>query len=108
MSQEIDLSHVERLAAALDAVELGEEDRATLHAIFALAGCTAAQGTADGAGEEEVGGFSFSIVPDSLLGSFQLGGSAGGSSGGLHITKSIGAASPQLLDAHWTSETFSG
>jgi hypothetical protein len=104
MSQEIRLADVERLAAALEAAELGEEERAMLHAVFALAGSAAAQGASDG--EDEVAGFSLSVVPDSLLGSFQLGGTTGGGSGGIQITKQIGAASPQLLNAHWTSETL--
>ncbi len=48
---QIELSDVERLAADLDGVELDEKDRATLHAIFGLAG------EATGANEGEVRGF---------------------------------------------------
>jgi hypothetical protein len=48
----LDLGDVERLATTLDAVSLDEKDRATLHAVFALAGQAAA------AGSDEVSGFS--------------------------------------------------
>jgi hypothetical protein len=97
------LADVERLAAILDAkcVDLDDKDRTLLHGIFALAGQASA-------GEpEEVSGFG--LLPfeptTSLFGSFQLGGTTGGP-GPIIITKQIGVASPQLLDAHWKSETF--
>jgi hypothetical protein len=76
-----ELADVKRLAAALDVVELGSRDRATLHAIFALAGQAIA-----GHNEIEVSGFQFDPVVieivgrpttgagESLFGSFQLGG----------------------------------
>lgn len=47
-----DLRDVERLAATLHAVSLDEKDRATLHAVFALAGQAAAGGS------DKVSGFS--------------------------------------------------
>jgi len=50
----VGIDDVERLAAILDSVELGEKNRTTLQAIFALAG-RAATGATD-----EVGGFSLS------------------------------------------------
>ena len=50
------IEDVERLAAILDAVELGERNRATLRAVFALAGQAA------GAAGDEVGGFSFETL----------------------------------------------
>ncbi len=50
------IDDVERLAAILDSVELGESNRATLQAVFALAGQAA------GADADEVGGFSFDAV----------------------------------------------
>ena len=76
------LADVERLATTLDSVNLDETDRATLHAIFALAGHAAGDDTTD-----EVAGFLLPAimpiggggVPDfeyggsSLIGSFQWG-----------------------------------
>jgi hypothetical protein len=106
---EIGLADVERLATVLDEAELDEEDRATLHAVFALAGRAAARDgapDADADADDEVAGFSFSTDPNSLLGSFQLGGSSGGSSGGIQISRQVGAASPQIWQGDWTSETF--
>jgi len=61
-----DLGDVERLVAALDGVSLDEKDRATLHAIFALAGQAAAGGS------DEVSGFS--IVYQRPLASPAVGG----------------------------------
>ncbi len=71
-----ELADVEHLAATLDPLDLDDQDRATLHAIFALAGQQATSG-------DEVGGFDAAspklyVVsgPDttgSLLGSFQWG-----------------------------------
>jgi hypothetical protein len=46
-----DLKDIERLATTLDAVNLDDEDRATLHAVFALAGRAAGE-------KDEVSGFS--------------------------------------------------
>jgi hypothetical protein len=54
-----ELSDVEHLAAKLDAVDLDEKDRATLHAIFALAGQAVA---GESENEDEVSGFSFQGV----------------------------------------------
>jgi hypothetical protein len=67
------LSDVERLATTLDAVDLNDSDRATLHAVFALAGQAAAAET-----EDEVSGFSAPSISSGLFGSFQLGGTSGG------------------------------
>ena len=96
---DFDTSDVAHLATELDAVQLDERDRATLHAVFALAGKAV-----EHEGEDEVSGFSFPVVPTSLFDSFQLGGTTGG--GTIRLTKSIGGASPQLLDAHWKNESF--
>ncbi len=60
------LRDVERLASTLDAANLDDTDRATLHAVFALAGQAVA-----GEGDEVSG---FSIV-------YQMPGGAGGTSG---------------------------
>lgn len=66
MSDEgFELEDVQRLAATLDTVELGEKDRALLHAIFALAG--QATGAAGGP-DDEVSGFA--ALPGGLFGSF--------------------------------------
>jgi hypothetical protein len=46
-----DLSDLERLSTVLDALELDEKNRATLHAVFALAGMATA------GSEDEVSGF---------------------------------------------------
>ena len=75
------LANVDRLANTLDSVSLDETDRATLHAIFALAGHATGDDTTD-----EVAGFLLPAimpiggsVPDieyggsSLIGSFQWG-----------------------------------
>ena len=72
-----ELADVEHLAATLDVVELDEKDRATLHAIFALAG------TATSVNEDEVTGFAVDAfiwfdhaspnLTGNLLGSFQWG-----------------------------------
>lgn len=58
---------VERLASALEplCVDFDAKDRATLHAIFALAGKSAA-----GEAEDEVSGFA---LPGTLFDSFQWG-----------------------------------
>ncbi len=64
----IGMSDVERLAARLDAVDLSDEDRSALHAIFGLAG--RAINTDAGADADEVSGFA--------LESIQWGGSSGG------------------------------
>ncbi len=64
-----ELADVERLASTLDALDMGVKDRATLHAIFALAGQAAR-----GENEDEVSGFTISILPviaGDLLGSFR-------------------------------------
>jgi hypothetical protein len=64
----IDLNDVKRLAAALDAVDLEDRDRATLHAVFALAGRAVADSH-----DDEVSGFSLTNVPvvsSNLLSSF--------------------------------------
>ena len=69
-----DPSDVERLAAHLDAVDLDEKDRATLHTVFALAG----QATA-GQQDHEVSGFAFAacdMASPNLFGSFQWGAEA--------------------------------
>jgi hypothetical protein len=76
----LELADVECLAATLDAVDLDDKDRATLHAIFALAGqATAGQ-------SDEVSGFSIVyqmpgsgpgqvgiVIQGSFLDSFQWG-----------------------------------
>ena len=74
----IDLADVQRLAATLDAVNLDSKDRATAHAVFAVAG----QGTV-GVNDDEVSGFAvdaflrFDSASPSLTGnlfdSFQWG-----------------------------------
>ncbi len=63
----LDLADVKHLAATLDAFELDDKDRATLHAIFALAGQAA------GGSGEEVSGFSSPSISGGLLASFQHG-----------------------------------
>jgi hypothetical protein len=62
----LDLGDVERLAGILDAVELDEQDRTTLHAVFALAG--------QAASSDEVSGFAF----DTYLSTGGAGGAGGG------------------------------
>jgi hypothetical protein len=67
----LDLADVEHLASTLEALDLGVEDRATLHAIFALAG-RAARAVV----EDDVSGFTISVrpvIPGDLLGSFRGG-----------------------------------
>jgi len=73
MSDErFELEDVQRLAATLDTVELGEKDRALLHAIFALAGqATGATGDPD----DEVSGFA--ALAGGLFGSFVTPPTAG-------------------------------
>jgi hypothetical protein len=80
-----ELSDVERLATTLDAVDLDDSDRVTLHAVFALAGQAAAAET-----EDEVSGFSGPSASSGLFGSFQLGGTSG----------ATGASSLLLQTAH--------
>ena len=65
MTTTIDVNDVKRLAETLDTADLGDKDRATLHAVFALAGQAVSQ-------DDEVSGFS--IV-------YQMPGGAGGISG---------------------------
>ena len=67
-----ELADVERLAATLDAVDLDDTDRATLHAVFALAGRAAADER-----ENEVSGFLLPAIRGGLMGSFQLDGTSG-------------------------------
>ncbi len=69
------LSDIERLALRLDAMDLGDADRATLRAVFALAGQAVA-----GAGDE-VSGFGTMPpdVPGSSVPGFEYGGMADGS-----------------------------
>jgi len=64
------MGDVERLASALDGIDLNDKDRATLHAVFALAGQAAG-----GESESEVSGFLLPAIRGGL-GSFQ--GSDGG------------------------------
>ncbi len=86
----LELADVERLAGALDAIDLDDKNRATLHAIFGLAG----QATA-GENEAEVRGYvdeaSPRILSGNLIGSFQWGLGRG-------ISSSTGGSSDQLSD----------
>jgi hypothetical protein len=61
---EVTMDDVERVATKLDAIDLTDEDRTTLHAVFALAGQAA------GAGGDEVSGFALDAI--------QWSGSTGG------------------------------
>jgi hypothetical protein len=92
------IADVERLAGVLDSVELDDQDRRTLHAVFALAGSAVA------GEDDEVSGFAFdaylsikgsnngAIAPSKnpatggLFGSFTLG-----------VTPTLDALNPQPL-----------
>jgi hypothetical protein len=103
---EFGLEDVERLGAILDQVELDENDRVLLHAIFARAGSTALEPEP----EPEVSGFGLGPMASNptLFNSFNLGvSSAGGGGGtgksptitGFHFSKTTDSASPNLFNA---------
>lgn len=68
----LELADVERLAGALEAIDLDDENRANLHAIFVLAGRAKAEES-----EADVTGFvdeaSPRVLGADLFGSFQWG-----------------------------------